>query len=97
MRSDPEMFNLLQLKYALKLELVGMRHSQGSAYAAIKRRFNLKGNKQRVYDQFVKFIEGEVAERERALGDVEGAGGNPRGTEGDPPDGVPHGDGRRGT
>lgn len=47
-----EAFHLLQLKYALKLEIKGLKHSQGSVYAYIKNRFNLKGNKQRVYDQF---------------------------------------------
>lgn len=47
-----EAFHLLQLKYALKLEIKGLKHRQGSVYAYIKKRFNLKGNKQRVYDQF---------------------------------------------
>lgn len=97
MRTDPEMFNLLQLKHCLHLEILGMRHSQGSAYATIKRRFGFKGNKQRVYDQFCKFVREETDKRERSLGNVEGAGGDQGGTEGDPANGVSHRDGWRGT
>lgn len=66
MRTDPEMFNLLQLKYALMLEIKGMHHSQGSVYALVKRRFGFKGNKQKVFDQLVAVIAKEVAEREQA-------------------------------
>ena len=47
-----ERFHHLQLKYALKLEMKGLRHSQGSVYAYVKRRFGLKGNRQKVYDTF---------------------------------------------
>jgi hypothetical protein len=50
-------FHMLQLKYALKLELKGLRFSRGSAYAYIKKHYGLKGNKQKVYDQFVKMVE----------------------------------------
>lgn len=51
------MFHLLQLKYALKLEIVGLRHSQGSVYAYIKRLYGFKGSKQKVLDQLVALIE----------------------------------------
>tara|TARA_R110000824_G_scaffold43106_3_gene126494 strand:- start:342 stop:593 length:252 start_codon:yes stop_codon:yes gene_type:complete len=46
------------LKGALKMELAGMnRGSRQSAYAIIKAQYGLKGNRQRVYDQFVALIE----------------------------------------
>lgn len=51
-RTGPELFNLLQLKYAMKLEMRGLRHSKGSVYAHVKRRFGLKGNRQKVYEAF---------------------------------------------
>lgn len=51
---DPLIFNLLQLKYAMKLEMKGIKHSRGSVYAHVKRRFKLKGNRQSVYDQFCR-------------------------------------------
>lgn len=52
------LYRMLTLKQALKLELVGLKMSRGtSAYAIIKREFNLKGSKQKVYDQYVSIIE----------------------------------------
>jgi hypothetical protein len=45
-------YRMLALRSMLKLEILGMKHSRGSAYATIKREFNLKGNKQRVLDQY---------------------------------------------
>ena len=50
-------FRLITLRTALKLELLGMKHSRGSVYALIKKEFGLKGSKQKVYDQFNEFIE----------------------------------------
>lgn len=53
---------LITLRGALKLELLGMKRRGRSAYSIIKEEFGLKGNKQRVYDQFdniVKDITGE--------------------------------------
>ena len=55
-KENIELYNMLRLKYALKLELKGMKNSRGSAYAYIKREYNLKGNKQKVYDKFSKLI-----------------------------------------
>ena len=56
----PEMiegFRLLQLKSALKLELIGMKMWRGqSAYARIKEEFELKGSKQKVFDQFEELL-----------------------------------------
>lgn len=44
---------MTQLK-ALKLELIGMKRRGRSAYIVIKEQYGLKGNKQKVYDQFEK-------------------------------------------
>lgn len=46
------LFHLLQLKYALRLEMSGLRHSQGSVYAYVKRVYGLRGNRASVYQQF---------------------------------------------
>ena len=51
-----EMFRLLQMKSALALEIKGLKHSRGSVYALVKKEFNLKGNKQKVYDQLCNII-----------------------------------------
>ena len=48
---------LISLRGALRLELRGMKRRGRSAYAIIKEEFNLKGNKQKVYDQFDKIVE----------------------------------------
>lgn len=50
------MFQLLRLRSALGLELIGMKHSQGSVYAHIKRHYGMKGTKQRVWDQLNALI-----------------------------------------
>ena len=55
-KDNLELYNMLRLKSALKLELKGLKHSRGSAYAYINQEFNLKGNKQSVYDQFTTII-----------------------------------------
>src|ERR1041384_2774836 len=52
-----EMWDMLRLRVALKLELLGMKHSRGSAYAYIKKHYGLKGNKQKVYDDLCSLIE----------------------------------------
>ena len=59
-KENIEMYNMIRLKYALKLELIGMKHSRGSAYAFIKKQFNLKGSKQKVYDKLCELIKQEV-------------------------------------
>lgn len=52
-----EGFRLLQLKSALKLELIGMKMWRGgSAYSRVKQEFKLKGNKQKVFDQFEELL-----------------------------------------
>jgi uncharacterized protein (DUF2141 family) len=44
------------LKGMLRLELVGMKRRGQSVYSIIKREYNFKGNKQKVFDQFCKLI-----------------------------------------
>ena len=55
-----ELYRMLVLEKMLKLEVRGIRmtkYNQPTAYAAIKREYNLKGNKQKVYDTFKEMIE----------------------------------------
>ena len=59
-------FRLITIKHALKLETMGMKHSRGSVYAMVKREFNLHGNKQSVYDQFVTLSERLIEEHRAA-------------------------------
>lgn len=47
---------LITLRGALKLELLGMKRRGRSAYSIIKDEFGLKGNKQKVYDQFDEIV-----------------------------------------
>lgn len=63
MITKPELFSMMSQKSALSLELKGMKHSRGSVYAMIKRKYHLTGNKERVYTQFCELVEkakGEV-------------------------------------
>jgi|TARA_R100001530_G_scaffold15436_1_gene13790 hypothetical protein len=53
-----EMFRLLAMRGALKLELVGMKRRGQSVYSLIKEEFGFKGNKQKVFDQFERYIQG---------------------------------------
>lgn len=48
-----DLYRMKVLKGALKLELLGMKAHRGrSAYSIIKSEFGLKGNKQKVFNQF---------------------------------------------
>ena len=49
-------FQLLTMYQSLKLECLGLKHSQGSVYALVKKQFNLKGTKQSVLKQFGQLI-----------------------------------------
>jgi hypothetical protein len=51
------MWRMLTMKHALRLECLGMKHSQGSVYALVKREFGFKGNKARVLEQLTAHIE----------------------------------------
>jgi hypothetical protein len=55
-KDNIEMFRLFQMKSALALEIKGLKHSRGSVYALVKKEFNLKGNKKKVYDQLCNII-----------------------------------------
>ena len=53
-----ELYQMLVLRSALKLEMLGMKMSRGrTAYSAIKHLFNIKGNRQKVLDIFNEMIE----------------------------------------
>ena len=53
-------FRLLVLKHGLMMEIKGMRKKRPSCYSVIKKEFNLKGNKQKVYDMFCELIKKEM-------------------------------------
>jgi hypothetical protein len=49
---------MITLYHGLKMEIAGLRMSRGrTCYAIIKGEFGLKGNKQRVLDQFKPLME----------------------------------------
>ena len=53
-----ELYQMLVLRSALKLEIMGLKMSKGrTAYSSIKHLFNLKGNRQKVLDTFNEIIE----------------------------------------
>jgi len=52
-----EGYRLCAMRAALKLEILGIKHSRGSVYALIKRQFGFRGNKQSVLEQLNKHIE----------------------------------------
>jgi hypothetical protein len=52
-----ELFHMKAQAYALRLEMIGLKHSRGSVYAHIKRTYGLRGSKQKVLDQLADLIE----------------------------------------
>ena len=50
-------FQLLQWKYGLLLEMKGLKNSRGSIYAHVKRTFGWEGNRQKIYDQLCKVLD----------------------------------------
>tara|TARA_A200000159_G_scaffold87121_1_gene80672 strand:+ start:682 stop:876 length:195 start_codon:yes stop_codon:yes gene_type:complete len=55
-----ESFRQRTLLRGLQGEIIGLKLSRGrSCYSIIKEEFGLKGNKQKVYDQFKKLLQGE--------------------------------------
>ena len=54
--NDIDKYRLKTLLSALRLETLGMKRRGKSAYSIIKKEFNLKGSKQKVYDQFQNII-----------------------------------------
>ena len=54
-----ELYRMHVLHKMQKLELVGIKMNRGgqpTAYSVIKREFNLKGNRQKVYDTMTEII-----------------------------------------
>ena len=48
------------LEKMLKLEILGIkmtRHNQPTAYSVIKKEYNLKGSRQKVYDTFKQIVQ----------------------------------------
>jgi len=58
-------FRLLTLRGALRLEVMGMKRHGRSAYAIVKEEFDLKGNKQKVFDQFTEILQENNIMKER--------------------------------
>lgn len=56
-KENIEHFRRFTLLKALKLETMGMKGRGASAYSIIKREYGLKGNKQKVYEQFKQYVE----------------------------------------
>ena len=59
-KENIDRYRLIVLKHGLKLELLGMQKRKPSCYSVIKEEFNLKGNKQKVYDKFCELIKQEM-------------------------------------
>ena len=55
-----ELYRMHVLHKMLNLEMLGIKMNKGgqpTAYSAIKKEYNLKGNRQKVYDTFKEVIE----------------------------------------
>jgi len=55
-----DLYRMHVLEKMLKLEILGIkmtRHNQPTAYSVIKKEYNLKGGRQKVYDTFKEIIE----------------------------------------
>ena len=55
-----ELYRMLVLEKMLRLEILGIKmtkYGQPTAYSAIKKEYNLKGNRQNVWDTFKQMIE----------------------------------------
>ena len=52
-----DMYRLLSLRSALKLECLGMKRRGQSAYSIVKAEYGLKGNKKSVLKQLEQIIE----------------------------------------
>ena len=50
--NDISTYKLRTMLSALKLETLGMKRKGQSIYSIVKKEFNLKGNKKKVYDDF---------------------------------------------
>jgi hypothetical protein len=63
---DIQEYRLIVLRSALKLEIKGIRMNRGrTAYSIIKEEFGLKGNRQRVLEQFEELLKDEFQTEEK--------------------------------
>ena len=54
-----DLYRMHVLEKMLKLEILGIkmtRHNQPTAYSVIKKEYNLKGGRQKVYDTFRQIV-----------------------------------------
>ena len=58
-----DLFRLLSLRAALRLEVVGLKGRGKSAYSIAKQELGVKGNKQKVLDQVNQMIQSMKEER----------------------------------
>ena len=65
---DIDLYRMLAQKHALSLEIKGLKLSRGSIYAMIKKEYNLKGSKVRVYEQFCTLIDRKTRQKAEQLG-----------------------------
>ena len=63
--SQIDAFRLLTLRGALRLEVMGMKRHGRSVYSIVKEEFDLKGNKQKVFDQFTEILQENNIMKER--------------------------------
>ena len=63
---DTRLFRLMALRGMLRLELAGMRRRGPSALSVVKREFGLRGNRQRVCDQFFALVAAKLEARRTA-------------------------------
>ncbi|MAH47139.1 hypothetical protein CMI37_15030 [Candidatus Pacearchaeota archaeon] len=56
-KDNINMFRLITMKHALKLEIDGMTRRGRSVYSIIKDEFKLKGSKKKVLEQFSNIID----------------------------------------
>lgn len=59
-----ELFHLASQKAALKLEMLGLKHSRGSVSAHLKRTHGWKGNKEKILAQ----LEALIKQKEKEAG-----------------------------
>lgn len=64
-----DFYRMAALKGALSLELKGLKRRGPSAFSMVKREYGLKGNKQKVYEQFCKLVEEASAKQVRVQKD----------------------------
>ena len=66
-KENINLFRLLSLRSALKLEIVGMKRRGRSAYSIIKEEFGLTGNKKSVLSDLEQLIEQKKDENSRSI------------------------------